>query len=241
MKTILSIGCIIMLSVFLEVQAEVQNPDFEQGNKGWTPKTGFQANVKIGKHKSVRGGKQSAHLTAARAVKPVSISQNVGQLKTGLYELTTWASGKGKLRLIIRDIASRKFNVSDNEWQNYSLIFDIPDPSECTIAIQVIGNVFIDDILLKPADNDRKEAWKKQILTQEQFGFIPSGYSAQRPDPAAKTRDTSLSNKIVAPIVNRIIFYDPKYDNSWVNNPDKVAKWFSERGFTVKSAVATAE
>ncbi len=228
-------------SAILAAGPSVQNPGFEDGDKGWTAKAGFQASAKIGPGETVHGGKQSAHLSAAQSSGAASVEQNVGKAETGLYEFTVWASGRGRLQMIVKNIASRKFTVAENGWNQYSLIFELPEPTECTVALEVTGDAFLDDISLMPADADRIEAWKKQTKMMEQFAFIPSGYSAQRPEPAAKQRDAAAAAKQLTAITDKIVFYDPKYDSAWVTNADKIAEWFSARGFEVKSALATAE
>jgi len=214
----------------------LQNPGFEQGARAWEKQTGYLATVKIGKLPETHGGAQAARLTAKSAGRAVTVRQRASDLPAGVYEFSVWCKGEGKLQLAVKGVASRRFAIAAGQWRHYSLAFEVAEPRPCVLLITVpLGDAAVDDASLGPAEPALAEAWRRQQEALAQFHFIPSGYSAQRPAPAAAATPAAAPVQ-VAPITDRTVFYDPRYDTAWNTRPEEIAAWFEQRGFTVRNA-----
>ena len=217
----------------------LSNGDFETGTSSWkmvspplirADTAGVQPDI------NAHSGKQAARLKST--ISAVAIEQTTPQLQAGVHEFTVWVSGKGRLSLAVRQVASRNFTIAEDGWHQYSLVFDLKEPRTCVVACELLrpgSEALVDDTALALGDDALKTAWKNQQDAQLQFGYIPSGYSAQRPEPITASIPRSVERAPVA-ITRKVILFDPCYDTAWMVNPDKIAAWFSARGFEVQTA-----
>lgn len=243
MKSFFVLPAVIFLLRSLSAQGQelLQNPGFEEKTAAWETKSVPCTNTaEIGRQTETHGGEQAAHL-ATQNGGPVAIVQKSARMPPGIYELTVWCKGKGKLGLFIRGNSSRPFAVAEGGWHQYSLAFELTEPASCAVEFTLSsGDVLLDDASLKAADEKLAVAWKRQQDALRQFYHIPAGFSAQRPAPAGSEPAPVNPVKIV-PIQDKVVFHDPRYDNWWNTHTDQIAAWFEERGFAVKGAKELAE
>lgn len=228
------------LPVIAAAQDLVQDGGFEKTPPVWQARAPYGARVEIGKVAMAHGGEKAAHLSNYVDDRIAAVEQKSPELAAGLYELTAWCMGKGKLRLAVRGIHTRMFTIAEGGWSQYSFVFELTEPRAVTLALEATGNATVDDVALKPAGEALRNAWQRQQQALTQFGFIPSGYSAQRPERRSAGQPTAVERKPI-PITDKVIFYDPRYDSAWNAKCDLIANWFEQRGFAVKGAPELAD
>ena len=208
------------------------DPELEQAKEPW--KLQNAAVIKDVKHQ----GEQAVKLQSLSFWQPATLEQTTPPLPAGVYELTLWARGEGRLDLTIRGVGLRRFVLAGDVWQQYSLVFSLPEPYACPVVISSSrGAVVVDDLTLQPGDEALRAAWDKQQKAFEQLGYIPSNLSAQRPAPG--NAPTTISSRTPVPITEKIVLTDPRYDSGWSPDQAMLADWFAARGFVKKNARET--
>ena len=213
----------------------ITDPGFETDKPAWEASSAYGTRAGFESSAAARGGVRAAHLsTYAGQARFGTISQEIAALPVGVYELTVWARGEGKLRLSVERVGTRSFSLSDTAWLQYSYVFELPETGRAKPVIAVQGDGWVDDVVLLAATAGLRGAWERQQQALAQFHYIPSGYSAQRSAPNAP-RGTTSERKPV-PITDKVIFFDPRYEGAWNTDCGLIAEWFGRRGFAVRGA-----
>ena len=215
-------------------QAFLADGGFEQTPPAWQSKGGYGSNVRMHKTADAHAGQHAARLSTFVDGRFAVIGQQTATMPSGVYELTVWCKGKGRLRLTVRGVGQRRFVIAEPGWHAYSTALDLPRPGKHTVTVDVAGDALVDDVTLVQGDARLQGAWKRQQAALEQFGYVPSGYSAQRPAPRSHTQP--VPSREPAPMTDKVVFYDPRYDAAWNTSCDRIAAWFAARGFAVRGA-----
>ena len=233
---------LFLLLVCLPVLADPLLVDggLEEAKPAWTAQGGYGTVATFAQNPGARSGARCVRLRTFEGLRDryASIAQETAALPAGLYELTAWSKGTGKLRLAVKGMGMRRFQNTPAAWAQYSYVFELPTARTVTVGIEVQGDALVDDIALVPADDALRAAWERQQEAFARLNYVPSGYSAQRSAPGAPAQP--VVDRQPVPITDKVVFYDPRYDNSWNTNCDRFAEWFSRRGFAVKGAVELA-
>lgn len=165
-------------------------------------------------------------------------------LAPGLYELTVIASGTGRLTLSASGEgfrpASRTLLLYGTPGV-YGLLFEVAGtlaavPSELRVAVSG-GTAVVRQLALQPATAEQQARWK-----DAQDSFIKLGYYGTDPQRLAPAAPQGTNTATGKPYVmrERVVFYDANYDCCWVDRPDKVAQYFTRRGFVQMDTDALA-
>jgi len=168
-----------------------------------------------------------------------AVRQTVPRLPKGVYEFKVWAKGKG-LIVLAADRRRRRGDLTD-DWARYSLAFEQRQNGPRELTIVATSEAQVDDASLDPLSGARLKAWKKQEEARKRYGFVPDGVSAQLPQPGAPQKPTE--GFVDGPVKwrEKVVYYDDRYDVSWVSHPEMLAQYLSAHGFRQLGAVAFGE
>ena len=167
-----------------------------------------------------------------------SAMQTVAKLNAGIYELTAWARGKG--RIVLSDGPTKRDMALGADWHQYSFVFakQVAGPADIVISVSdAADEAWADDVELKPADAALTEAWKKQEAALVQLGYLPDQLSAQRPAPdVGGQAQAGPAHPLPKATTEAIVFADDHYDAVWVEQPELIIEYLAGRGFRKLSA-----
>ena len=165
-------------------------------------------------------------------------------LQPGLYELRLNGAGKGILSLSGGSV-KRLAKLSPQPGV-YGLLFEVTKPEEVEFSVKVTGSrTYRFDLIsssLIPADQERQAAWAAAKKSYEMLGYY--GTDPQRPVPGS-TKTAGASATFTKEEMERsairetVVFHDPGYDATWVEDDAGVAKFFTSRGLVAKDAKET--
>lgn len=175
---------------------------------------------------------------AYAAIRPdTGIVRDIPEFQPGIYELTLEAKGKGEI--YISAPGTERTMALDDKWLKYSLAFEQKTNARCRIKIMLPEDseeLSVKNIVLKKADAELSDAWKKQEEAFVAFGYVPSHLSAQRPAPEVTGQSINHTADIPKEMTQKIIFCDNRYDTNWVKNIDSIYSFFVARDFKKMNA-----
>lgn len=154
-------------------------------------------------------------------------------LAPGIYEFTLWARGEGDFTLGAD--ANRRRLALGEEWQPYSLVFEIAEPATVTLQMAAGRWMEADGLELWAAGADLREAWRKQEEARLQLGFVPAAASAQRPAPGRTAREWSIPEERLA-WTAKAVYFDARYDAAHIRNADRLTLYLAQNGFVRRNA-----
>lgn len=185
-------------------------------------------------------------LPVGKALVPgVELKRSVN-LQPGLYELQLSGSGKGILNL--SGIGQGRTMRTSAEPGIYGLMFEITELADVGFVLKYQGSradrFVLASTRLVVADADRQSAWDAAKKSYELLGYF--GTDPQRPIPGSTKGTTTTAtfspeDLAKSAIRDTIVFRDPAYDATWVEEDGEVADFFSQRGLPVKNAIETEE
>lgn len=209
----------------------LKNGDFEAGEaRALTDQAGPGVWFSPAKA-AVKAGEGRNKSQCACLEKNAAVAQNVADLPAGIYELTAWARGRG--RILLSDGLSKREMALGKDWHAYSLVFEVKQAGPAKVSIALVttnGEAWIDDAALQPAAADRVEAWKKQEEVLVKMGYVPGHLSAQRPPPDVGEAVAAQPKPLPDAIGERVVFCDERYDGHWTDLM-AVGGYFVDRGF----------
>ena len=156
----------------------VRNPGFEEGNANWEARAAYGTRAIFEKSQDARGGERVAHLVTY--IEQIggrfgTIVQKTETLAAGVYELTAWVKGAGKLRLV--DDALRAAGRDRGGPSEYTA----SRRSESTLVASVLTIAFegSSDVRMQP-ESRRHHILADQLLDQSTQTPYSGAYAIAR-------------------------------------------------------------